>query len=345
MMGLFLHFADIEEGLLEAAQLWLPDVANAIAEAQAGNLNILAQLAQTYLANHVRVSYFNHQTHLRNSNSQLEAATIERMTSEQRRQFVNRLLRIIGSNFDSAAESAAETDCSTCFRFLFIPPGMHTRFGPANSCKRWQLEYPPTSVLVSLSPYPPLPASTLHPIHLPTSSSLLSRRPRFLAYALDLVPSYLRADLRSPRRRHLRFDQRPRPCQTTTTATGGGSRSTAAASSSASSHGCIEQASTLVHRRALCSNSTSSVAGMSTATAAAGSIGMTRERKNAAARSSTSASNTAADDDFASNEDDLPHASRETTAERKQRIENEQRRRNKLRDGYHRLKDVLPVSN
>lgn len=30
---------------------------------------------------------------------------------------------------------------------------------------------------------------------------------------------------------------------------------------------------------------------------------------------------------------------------RRQRIESEQRRRDELRDGYRRLKDVLPVSN
>ena len=79
---------------------------------------------------------------------------------------------------------------------------------------------------------------------------------------------------------------------------------------------------------------------------------MTRERRKAAPRrSSTSASNTAADDDFASDEDDLPHPSHETSVSkrreevRKQRIESEQRRRDELRDGYRRLKDVLPVSN
>jgi hypothetical protein len=91
---------------------------------------------------------------------------------------------------------------------------------------------------------------------------------------------------------------------------------------------------------------------MSTTTAAAGGVGMTRERRKAAPRrSSTSASNTAGDDDFASDEDDLPHATHETSVSkrreevRKQRIESEQRRRDELRDGYRRLKDVLPVSN
>jgi len=141
------------------------------------------------------------------------------------------------------------------------------------------------------------------------------------------------------------------PPYQTTTATGGGGRSTGT-SSPASSHGRVEQASTLVHRRALRGNSTSSVTAMSTTAAAAGGVGMTRERRKAAPRrSSTSASNTAADDDFASDEDDLPHASHETSVSkrreevRKQRIESEQRRRDELRDGYRRLKDVLPVSN
>ena len=79
---------------------------------------------------------------------------------------------------------------------------------------------------------------------------------------------------------------------------------------------------------------------------------MTRDRRKAAPRrSSTSASNTAADDDSASGEDDLPHASHETSVSkrreevRKQRIESEQTRCDELRDGYRRLKDVLPVSN
>jgi hypothetical protein len=58
-------------------------------------------------------------------------------------------------------------------------------------------------------------------------------------------------------------------------------------------------------------------------------------------------------DEFASDEDDMEVAP--MTAEvvvqrrreeiRRQRIESEQRRRDELRDGYRRLKDVLPVSN
>lgn len=66
MMGLFLHLTDVED-LLEAAQLWLPDVANVIADAQAGNLTGLARLAQTYLASHVRVCESNPLFHLHSS--------------------------------------------------------------------------------------------------------------------------------------------------------------------------------------------------------------------------------------------------------------------------------------
>lgn len=40
---------------------------------------------------------------------------------------------------------------------------------------------------------------------------------------------------------------------------------------------------------------------------------------------------------------DIAHSRKEAT--RRQRIEAEQRRRDELRDGYARLKDVLPVSN
>jgi len=100
--------------------------------------------------------------------------------------------------------------------------------------------------------------------------------------------------------------------------------------------------STLVHRRALRA---------STTTAGAAMANSARERrKTAARRSSTSASNTAGDDDFASDEDDLPvshevNVSKRREEVRKQRIESEQRRRDELRDGYRRLKDVLPVSN
>jgi hypothetical protein len=142
------------------------------------------------------------------------------------------------------------------------------------------------------------------------------------------------------------------PYQTTAAASGGGGGRSTGTSSPASSHGRVEQASTLVHRRALRGNSPSSVTAVSTTTAAAAGVGMTRERRKAAARrSSTSASNTAGDDDFASDEDDLPHPTHETSVSkrreevRKQRIESEQRRRDELRDGYRRLKDVLPVSN
>lgn len=41
--------------------------------------------------------------------------------------------------------------------------------------------------------------------------------------------------------------------------------------------------------------------------------------------------------------ENLAHSRKEAT--RKQRIEAEQRRRDELRDGYAKLKDVLPVSN
>jgi len=59
------------------------------------------------------------------------------------------------------------------------------------------------------------------------------------------------------------------------------------------------------------------------------------------------------DDEFASDEDDAPApepASKNAVSKRReevrrQRIESEQRRRDELRDGYRRLKDVLPVSN
>jgi hypothetical protein len=76
--------------------------------------------------------------------------------------------------------------------------------------------------------------------------------------------------------------------------------------------------------------------------------------KRAATRRSTGSSSTAAlDDEFASDEDDMgpSHGGHEVAVTkrreevRKQRIESEQRRRDELRDGYRRLKDVLPVSN
>jgi hypothetical protein len=41
--------------------------------------------------------------------------------------------------------------------------------------------------------------------------------------------------------------------------------------------------------------------------------------------------------------ENLAHTRKEAT--RRQRIEAEQRRRDELRDGYAKLKDVLPVSN
>ena len=58
-------------------------------------------------------------------------------------------------------------------------------------------------------------------------------------------------------------------------------------------------------------------------------------------------------DDFGSDDDDLDIApmnaevvvQRRREEIRRQRIESEQRRRDELRDGYRRLKDVLPVSN
>ncbi|CAE6520141.1 unnamed protein product [Rhizoctonia solani] len=57
------------------------------------------------------------------------------------------------------------------------------------------------------------------------------------------------------------------------------------------------------------------------------------------------------DDDFESDGDVFRGAPQEVVVQRrreeirKQRIESEQRRRDELRDGYRRLKDVLPVSN
>lgn len=58
-------------------------------------------------------------------------------------------------------------------------------------------------------------------------------------------------------------------------------------------------------------------------------------------------------DDFASDDDEEDFAPSTSAANsdmrreeiRRQRIESEQRRRDELRDGYRRLKDVLPVSN
>lgn len=59
-------------------------------------------------------------------------------------------------------------------------------------------------------------------------------------------------------------------------------------------------------------------------------------------------------DDYGSDDDEEDFAPAPSTAAgsevrreeiRRQRIESEQRRRDELRDGYRRLKDVLPVSN
>jgi hypothetical protein len=49
------------------------------------------------------------------------------------------------------------------------------------------------------------------------------------------------------------------------------------------------------------------------------------------------------EDDMGAYHENLAHSRKEAT--RKQRIEAEQRRRDELRDGYAKLKDVLPVSN
>lgn len=95
----------------------------------------------------------------------------------------------------------------------------------------------------------------------------------------------------------------------------------------------------LVHRHPMRAHSHS----LSSASSASG-----RERSNSGARRRPSRM-----DEFASDEDDMEVAP--MTAEvvvqrrreeiRRQRIESEQRRRDELRDGYRRLKDVLPVSN
>ncbi|KAF9512741.1 hypothetical protein BS47DRAFT_1372713 [Hydnum rufescens UP504] len=107
-----------------------------------------------------------------------------------------------------------------------------------------------------------------------------------------------------------------------------GGRSTGT-SSPASSHG----RESLVHRRPLRS-----------AAAAASIATSVRERRAATRRRSTN------DDDFASDEDEVPvqndvGVTKRREEVRRQRIESEQRRRDELRDGYRRLKDVLPVSN
>jgi hypothetical protein len=107
----------------------------------------------------------------------------------------------------------------------------------------------------------------------------------------------------------------------------GGGRSTGT-SSPASSHG----RDTLVHRRPLRSAAATTIATNA------------RERRAATRRRSTN------DDDFASDEDEPPIQNEVVVTKRReevrrQRIESEQRRRDELRDGYRRLKDVLPVSN
>ncbi len=74
-----------------------------------------------------------------------------------------------------------------------------------------------------------------------------------------------------------------------------------------------------------------------------------------ATRASARKQRRASKDDFGSDDDEedfaptgiSPSANSDVRREeiRKQRIESEQRRRDELRDGYRRLKDVLPVSN
>jgi len=105
--------------------------------------------------------------------------------------------------------------------------------------------------------------------------------------------------------------------------------------------------SSLVHRRPLRGNSNSNP------TATAAIANNAREKRRTARRSTTSnttATSAARDDEFDSDEDDLPPSSEVVVSKRReevrrQRIESEQRRRDELRDGYRRLKDVLPVSN
>lgn len=93
-----------------------------------------------------------------------------------------------------------------------------------------------------------------------------------------------------------------------------------------------------VHRRPLRTNSS---------TTASAPISARTTRRAAAAPRRRSVQ----DDDFASDDDEPLPASTEVVATkrreevRRQRIESEQRRRDELRDGYRRLKDVLPVSN
>ena len=72
-----------------------------------------------------------------------------------------------------------------------------------------------------------------------------------------------------------------------------------------------------------------------------GSRATTRERKRRGSKEEFGSDDE--EEDFAP----APAASSEHRREeiRRQRIESEQRRRDELRDGYRRLKDVLPVSN
>ncbi|KAF8323351.1 hypothetical protein DL93DRAFT_2162514 [Clavulina sp. PMI_390] len=99
-----------------------------------------------------------------------------------------------------------------------------------------------------------------------------------------------------------------------------------------------QQSPSLVHRHVRSTRAAAS--------SAAASSAVVRDRRKAARRSSTSN----IDDDFDSDNDvDEPpmaeSASKRREDVRRQRIESEQRRRDELRDGYRKLKDVLPVSN
>jgi hypothetical protein len=118
-------------------------------------------------------------------------------------------------------------------------------------------------------------------------------------------------------------------------ASNGGRTSRESSSPASSSNG-----GSLVHRHPMRSHSHSH--SLSSASSNSG-----RERSNSTRRRPSRM------DDFGSDDEDLDVAP--MTAEvvvqrrreeiRRQRIESEQRRRDELRDGYRRLKDVLPVSN
>lgn len=69
---------------------------------------------------------------------ELQASTIERMTVDQRHQFVNWLLRVIGFNFDITAESAAEVGVF-CWG-LRLDGGQRFNIGSV-SCKLMSLRY------------------------------------------------------------------------------------------------------------------------------------------------------------------------------------------------------------